>query len=185
MEMIAGALAALREECAGIGSAAIHRIRTGVIKRHRVERGEHADIRNDRRIIFRMTVAVGRNIHHDVDVEVRPSMHHREGILGHLLVDQPGLLPPGGQNRILRADADAAAAADTPGMVDLRLSIAESRRIMGADTGTGMAADAVQKGRIRRTAIVALARQLMVALWRYIVKGEAIEGAIINKPIEV
>ena len=43
----------------------------------------------------------------------------------------------------------------------------------------------VQKGRIRRTAIVALARQLMVALWRYIVKGEAIEGAIINKPIEV
>ena len=43
----------------------------------------------------------------------------------------------------------------------------------------------VQKGRIRRTAIVALARQLMVALWRYIVKGEAIEGAIINKPIEI
>ena len=41
-----------------------------------------------------------------------------------------------------------------------------------------------QKGRIRRTAIVALARQLMVALWRYVVKGEAIEGAIINKPIE-
>lgn len=42
-----------------------------------------------------------------------------------------------------------------------------------------------QKGRIRRTAIVALARQLMVALWRYVVKGEAIDGAIINKPIEV
>ena len=41
-----------------------------------------------------------------------------------------------------------------------------------------------QKGRIRRTAIVALARQLMVALWRYVVKGETIEGAIINKPIE-
>ncbi len=41
-----------------------------------------------------------------------------------------------------------------------------------------------QKGRIRRTAIVALARQLMVALWRYVIKGEAIEGAIINKPIE-
>ena len=40
-----------------------------------------------------------------------------------------------------------------------------------------------QKGRSRRTAIVALARQLMVALWRYVVKGEVIEGAIINKPI--
>lgn len=41
-----------------------------------------------------------------------------------------------------------------------------------------------QKGRIRRTAIVALARQLMVAFWRYVVKGEVIEGAIMNKPIE-
>ena len=40
-----------------------------------------------------------------------------------------------------------------------------------------------QKGRSRRTAIVVLARQLMVALWRYVVKGEVIEGAIINKPI--
>lgn len=42
-----------------------------------------------------------------------------------------------------------------------------------------------QKGRSRRTAIVALARQLMVALWRYVVKGEVIEGAIISKPIAV
>jgi transposase len=41
-----------------------------------------------------------------------------------------------------------------------------------------------QKGRSRRTAIVALARQLMVALWRFIVKGEAIEGAVINKPFD-
>ena len=40
-----------------------------------------------------------------------------------------------------------------------------------------------QKGRSRRTAIVALARQLMVALWRYVAKGEAIEGAVINRAI--
>jgi len=40
-----------------------------------------------------------------------------------------------------------------------------------------------QKGRGRRTAIVALARQLMVALWRYVVHGEMIEGAIINAAI--
>lgn len=40
-----------------------------------------------------------------------------------------------------------------------------------------------QKGRVRRTAIVAMTRQLMVALWRYVVKGEAIEGAILNNPI--
>ena len=40
-----------------------------------------------------------------------------------------------------------------------------------------------QKGRGRRTAIVAMARQLMVALWRYVVHGEMIDGAIINAAI--
>lgn len=40
-----------------------------------------------------------------------------------------------------------------------------------------------QKGRVRRMAIVALTRQLLVALWRYVVKGEPIEGAIMNDPI--
>ena len=40
-----------------------------------------------------------------------------------------------------------------------------------------------QKGRVRRMAIVAMTRQLLVALWRYVVKGEAIEGAIMNNPI--
>jgi len=41
-----------------------------------------------------------------------------------------------------------------------------------------------KKGRNRRKAIVALARQLLVALWRHIVYGEEIEGAIINRPLK-
>jgi transposase len=41
-----------------------------------------------------------------------------------------------------------------------------------------------QKGRARKTAIVAMARQLMVALWRHVMYNEPIEGAIINKPLE-
>ncbi len=41
-----------------------------------------------------------------------------------------------------------------------------------------------QKGRARKTAIVALARQLLVALWRHVMYNEPIEGAIINKPLE-
>ena len=40
-----------------------------------------------------------------------------------------------------------------------------------------------KKGRMRRVAIVAMARQLIVALYRYVVKGEMIEGAIINRAI--
>lgn len=38
-----------------------------------------------------------------------------------------------------------------------------------------------QKGRQRKTAIVAMARQLMVALYRFIVLGEEIEGAVKNR----
>lgn len=40
-----------------------------------------------------------------------------------------------------------------------------------------------KKGRMRRVAIVAMARQLIVALYRYITKGEMIEGAIINRAV--
>lgn len=36
------------------------------------------------------------------------------------------------------------------------------------------------RGRIRRTMIVALARKLMVALWRYVTQGLVPEGAVIN-----
>jgi len=41
-----------------------------------------------------------------------------------------------------------------------------------------------QKGRARKTAIVAMARQLLVALWRHIMHNEPIAGAIINKPLQ-
>ncbi len=40
-----------------------------------------------------------------------------------------------------------------------------------------------EKGRVRRMAIVALTRQMLVALWRYIIKGEPIEGAVMNNPL--
>ena len=45
------------------------------------------------------------------------------------------------------------------------------------------AGDLAQKGRLRRRAIVALARQLMVALWHVAVRGGTIEGAIVKNLI--
>ena len=42
-----------------------------------------------------------------------------------------------------------------------------------------------RKGRSRRTAIVAMARQLAVALFRLLKHGEALEGAVKNKPVQV
>lgn len=40
-----------------------------------------------------------------------------------------------------------------------------------------------KKGRDRKRAIVALARQLVVALYRYVVHGEEVEGAVMNNKI--
>ena len=37
-----------------------------------------------------------------------------------------------------------------------------------------------QKGRVKRIAIVALARKLMVALWRFLTLGLVPEGAIVR-----
>lgn len=41
-----------------------------------------------------------------------------------------------------------------------------------------------QRGRGRKTAITALARQVLVALWRHVVHDAEIKGAIINEPLE-
>jgi transposase len=38
----------------------------------------------------------------------------------------------------------------------------------------------IMKGRIRRIAIVALARKLLVALWRYLETGLVPRGAVLN-----
>ena len=42
--------------------------------------------------------------------------------------------------------------------------------------------DALRTGRVRRIAIVALARKLLIALWRYVNLGEVPEGAVL-KPV--
>ena len=94
-------------------------------------------------------------------MKIGPAVHHRKGIFGHLLVDQPLLLPPGGLDRIFRTNADAATAADTAGVIDLRLSVAEGRCVVGTDAGAGMAADAERA--IHRGLAVAVLRHLSCA----------------------
>jgi transposase len=37
-----------------------------------------------------------------------------------------------------------------------------------------------ERGRVRRILIVALARKLLIALWRYVTKGEMPQGAILK-----
>ncbi len=37
-----------------------------------------------------------------------------------------------------------------------------------------------ERGRIRRISIVALARKLLIAVWRYVTQGEVPEGAVLK-----
>ena len=39
-------------------------------------------------------------------------------------------------------------------------------------------------GRLRKTTIVALARKLLVALWKYVTAGVVIEGAIVKRALK-
>ena len=40
-----------------------------------------------------------------------------------------------------------------------------------------------ERGRIRRISIVALARKLLIAVWRYVTQGEVPEGAVLKARI--
>jgi len=62
-------------------------VHTGLIKGQRVKRGEHANVWQNRRVIFAMAVAVGRDIDNQRDVEVRATLHHGLGVFGHFTVE--------------------------------------------------------------------------------------------------
>ena len=59
-----------------------------------------------------------------------------------------------------------------PGEVEAAvLAARKAQPAWGAMTGT-------ERGRVRRIAVVALARKLLIALWRYVTHGEVPEGAV-------
>lgn len=97
-------------------------IRTGLVERHRVKRGEHADIRQDRGVVFTVAVAVGRDVHYQRDVERRPPIDDRLGVFGHAAVElvDGGAVRKG--DRIKIACAEAAPAAHAVGGVDGHLA---------------------------------------------------------------
>ena len=94
LEVVVVMIAMFRKDAVCKRFLAVHRIRTRLIQSNRVERSEHSDIRDNRSIIFRVAVAVRRDIHHKTDVELRTSMNNRERVFRHLLVKQSLFLSP-------------------------------------------------------------------------------------------
>ena len=80
------------ELAAGHGRSRQTSIHTSLIQSQRICRRKHTDIGQDRSIILGVAVAVGRDIQHQRDMEVRTTIHHSLCILGHTTVQELGSL---------------------------------------------------------------------------------------------
>ena len=101
----------------------------GLVDGHGVKAREHAEVGHDRRIVLRVAVAVGADVHGNGDVEARAVLHHGLRVLGNLAVEHVDGGIGARCDGVLVARADAAAAADADVVVD-----------MGHGHGDGLAA---------------------------------------------
>ena len=93
-------------------------IRTGLIQGYRVKGRQHAQIRQNRSVVFPVTVAVRRDVHDHIDVENRLSGSNRRGILRHFATEDFGYAVESRIDRIEGAGADTPAAALAEALVD-------------------------------------------------------------------
>ena len=93
-------------------------IGAGLVNGDRVEAREHADIVDDRRVVFGMAIAVGADIHSQRNVEAGTILDNGLGVLGDLAVEHVGRGFIAGLDGVLVAHADAAAAAHAAIVVD-------------------------------------------------------------------
>ena len=132
-------------------------IGAGLVDGDRVEAREHADIVDDRRVVFGMAIAVGADIHGKRDVEARAAVDNGLRILGDLAVEHVGRGVIAGLDAVLVACRNAASAAHAAIVVDAghvhrassaagKLALAgvvERDSVVRADLFAGMAANAV------------------------------------------
>ena len=132
-------------------------IGAGLVDGDRVEAREHADVVDDRRIVFGMAVAVGTDVHGKRDVEARAAVDNGLCILGDLAVEHVGRGVIAGLDAILVACRNAASAAHAAIVVDSgdvnragiavgKLTLAgvgERDGVVRADLFAGTAANAV------------------------------------------
>ena len=132
-------------------------IGAGLVDGDRVEAREHADVVDDRRVVFGMAIAVGADIHGKRDVEARAAVDNGLCILGDLAVEHVGRGVIAGLDAVLVACRNAASAAHAAIVVDgghvhrassaagkLALAgVVERDSVVRADLFAGTAANAV------------------------------------------
>ena len=105
------------------GSCLLAGIYAGLIKRDGVEGGEHAEIRQDWRIVFAVAIAVGGNVHGEIDMEAGTVLADSLRIFRHFAVQQVAGVPLLVADGIVGAGTNATAAALADVLVDMRLVV--------------------------------------------------------------
>ena len=71
----------------GHGGSSQTGVYAGLVQRQGIKGGKHPQVGQDGGVILTMAVAVGRNIHHQRDVEGGTAVHHGFGLLSHAAVE--------------------------------------------------------------------------------------------------
>ena len=136
-----------------------------LVERDGIERGEHADVGQDRRVIFAVTVAVRRDVTRDADVEAWAILTDGLRVLRHAAVEDVGGVPDLVVERVERTRADAAAAALAKLLVDDRLVLNVGNRVRAAflRAATTAAAKLLMHADLARRMLLHLARAAAAA----------------------
>ena len=130
------------ELAVGHGRRLLAGIHAGLVQSHRVKGREHADVGQNRCVVIAMTVAVGGNIHGQIDMEAGTVLAHGLGVFCHLAVQLVAGIPFIVADGVEGAGADAAAAALADILVDMGLVVFIGDGIGAAFLGAAAAAPA-------------------------------------------
>ena len=86
-------------------------IRTGLVQCYRIKGGQHAEVRQDRSVIFPVAVAVGGNVHDQADMETGLSAADGGGVFRHFTSQHISGCVEGRMDGIKGAGADTSSAA--------------------------------------------------------------------------
>lgn len=111
----------------------------GLVKGYGVEGGQHPDVRKNRGVILRMTVAIRRDIGYEADVEARSAVAYRLGIFSHLSAELLVGVPVHVLYGVEWTGAYAAAAAFAEFRIDVSLAGVVGNGVRAAFPGAALA----------------------------------------------
>ena len=128
----------------------------GLVKRYRIERCKHSDVRKDRRIVLAVAVTIRRYICYKADVEIRSVADYRSSVFCHLSSEHRCCIPVIVFDGVKSTRAYAAAAAFALFRIDPCFAILVDKRVRTAFLSTSSATFAAFRDHMRMAALVLL-----------------------------